>query len=45
MELQVSTENEDEIRSGRTIYEIDVDDLAIPIPLAPCLCYLRSSGA
>ena len=31
MELQVSTENEDEIRSGRTsTYEIDVD-LAVPI--------------
>ena len=33
MEIQVSTENEDEIRSGRTsTYEIDVD-LAVPIPL------------
>ena len=33
MELQVSTENEDEIRSGHTsTYEIDVD-LAVPIPL------------
>ena len=34
----MSTENEDEIRSGRTTYEIALD-LAVPILLAPPLLW------